>query len=200
VPPHGTTARCYTEGNVVSTCRSLPHHDRGAAVSADAGANAERTKSGTWDANGRRPPALPREQYPGLTADRRVLGPKREDHGTGGGLPKTPPALVRFAPVVPDPVAAANRVAERRRALALARHFRQAEGLSIGQIADRLGRSPATIRPTSTTRLMLHLGHHVSLDAGGRPGRAASVAPLDATLAASRLPQSWARASSPGWR
>src|SRR5690242_16699906 len=31
------------------------------------------------------------------------------------------------------------------RAVALARHFREAEGLSIAQIAERLGRSPATI-------------------------------------------------------
>ena len=38
------------------------------------------------------------------------------------------------------------RVAERRRAVALARHFREAEGLSIAQIADRLGRSPATVK------------------------------------------------------
>ncbi len=30
--------------------------------------------------------------------------------------------------------------------MALARHFREAEGLSIAQIADRLGRSPATIK------------------------------------------------------
>jgi hypothetical protein len=39
-----------------------------------------------------------------------------------------------------------DRVAERRRAVALARHFRDAEGLSIAQIAERLGRSPATIK------------------------------------------------------
>src|SRR2546421_359546 len=39
-----------------------------------------------------------------------------------------------------------DRVGERRRAVALARHFREAEGLSIAQIADRLGRSPATIK------------------------------------------------------
>jgi AraC-like DNA-binding protein len=39
-----------------------------------------------------------------------------------------------------------DRVLERRRAVALARHFREAEDLSIGQIADRLGRSPATIK------------------------------------------------------
>jgi Sigma-70, region 4 len=38
------------------------------------------------------------------------------------------------------------RVAERRRAVVLARHFRDAEGLSIAQIAERLGRSPATIK------------------------------------------------------
>ena len=35
---------------------------------------------------------------------------------------------------------------ERRRAVALAWHFRQAEALSIAQIADRLGRSPTTVK------------------------------------------------------
>src|SRR3989440_4306643 len=44
------------------------------------------------------------------------------------------------------PAAAYERVSERRRAVALARHFREAEGLSITQIASRLGRSPATIK------------------------------------------------------
>ena len=39
-----------------------------------------------------------------------------------------------------------DRVVERRRAVALARHYRDAEGLPIVQIADRLGRSPATIK------------------------------------------------------
>jgi AcrR family transcriptional regulator len=39
-----------------------------------------------------------------------------------------------------------DRVGERRRAIALARHFREVEGLSIRQIADRLGRSPATVK------------------------------------------------------
>jgi AraC-like DNA-binding protein len=39
-----------------------------------------------------------------------------------------------------------DRVIERRRAVALARHYREAEGLSIAQIADRLGRSPATVK------------------------------------------------------
>jgi hypothetical protein len=41
--------------------------------------------------------------------------------------------------------AAYDRVLERHRAVALARHFREAEGLSIAQI-ERLGRSPATIK------------------------------------------------------
>ena len=39
-----------------------------------------------------------------------------------------------------------DRVVERRRAVMLARHLREAEGLSIAQIANRLGRSPATIK------------------------------------------------------
>jgi DNA-binding NarL/FixJ family response regulator len=42
--------------------------------------------------------------------------------------------------------AAYDRVAERRRAVAVASHFREEEGLSIAQIAARLGRSPATIK------------------------------------------------------
>jgi len=44
-----------------------------------------------------------------------------------------------------------DRVEERRRAVQLARHYREAEGLSIAQIAQRLGRSPARSRRTSTT-------------------------------------------------
>jgi len=49
--------------------------------------------------------------------------------------------------MAPGPSTAAyDRVIERRRAVALARHFREAEGLSIKQIADRLGRSPATVK------------------------------------------------------
>jgi transcriptional regulator with XRE-family HTH domain len=39
-----------------------------------------------------------------------------------------------------------DRVIERRRAVALAHHFREAEGLSIAEIAERLGRSPTTIK------------------------------------------------------
>ncbi len=39
-----------------------------------------------------------------------------------------------------------SRVLGRQRAVALARHYREFEGLSIRQIANRLGRSPATVR------------------------------------------------------
>jgi len=39
-----------------------------------------------------------------------------------------------------------DRVLERRRAVALARHYRHEERLSIAQIAERLGRSRATIK------------------------------------------------------
>ena len=42
--------------------------------------------------------------------------------------------------------AGGDRVAERHRAVALARHYRDFEGMSIRQIADRLGRSPATVK------------------------------------------------------
>ena len=43
-------------------------------------------------------------------------------------------------------IAVDDRVTERRRAVALARHYREFEALSIRQIAERLGCSPATIK------------------------------------------------------
>ncbi|MBV9413791.1 MAG: hypothetical protein JO363_02340, partial [Solirubrobacterales bacterium] len=39
-----------------------------------------------------------------------------------------------------------DRVAERRRAAQLARHYRDQEGLAIAEIARRLGRAEATIK------------------------------------------------------
>jgi transposase len=39
-----------------------------------------------------------------------------------------------------------DRVLERRRAAALARHYRDAEGLSIWEISRRLGRAEATVK------------------------------------------------------
>ena len=41
---------------------------------------------------------------------------------------------------------ALDRVHERRRAVALARHYRDEEGLSIADIARRLGRAEATVK------------------------------------------------------
>ena len=41
---------------------------------------------------------------------------------------------------------ALDRVQERRRGVALARHYRDEEGLSVGEIARRLGRAPATVK------------------------------------------------------
>ena len=41
---------------------------------------------------------------------------------------------------------AGDRVHERRRAAALARHYRDAEGLSIREISRRLGRAEATVK------------------------------------------------------
>jgi len=39
-----------------------------------------------------------------------------------------------------------DRVAQRKRAVLLAQHDREAEGLIIAQIAQRLGCSPATVK------------------------------------------------------
>ena len=41
---------------------------------------------------------------------------------------------------------AGDRVRERRKAAALARHYRDVEGLSIAEIARRLGRAEATVK------------------------------------------------------
>ncbi len=51
-----------------------------------------------------------------------------------------------------NPRSAVDPVVERRRAVALARHYREAERLSIAQIAERVGRSRRRSKPTYTTR------------------------------------------------
>ena len=43
-------------------------------------------------------------------------------------------------------MSAVDRVLERRKAAALARHYRDEEGLSIAEIARRLGRAQATVK------------------------------------------------------
>ena len=45
-----------------------------------------------------------------------------------------------------------DRVGERRRAVALARHYRDQEGLTIAEIARRLGRAEGTVKAFSTIR------------------------------------------------
>ena len=43
-------------------------------------------------------------------------------------------------------MAAVDRVQERRKAAALARHYRDQEGLSIAEIARKLGRAKSTVK------------------------------------------------------
>jgi mannose-6-phosphate isomerase-like protein (cupin superfamily) len=50
--------------------------------------------------------------------------------------------------------AGSDRIVERRRAVALARHYRESEGLSIAQIADR----PCGPRPPAAPRLLVSHG------------------------------------------
>src|SRR5450755_3647042 len=65
----------------------------------------------------------------------------------GGVSQRTPTGDGNVTRMAPNArTAVVDRVVERRRAVALARHYRETEGLSIVQIADRLGRSPATIK------------------------------------------------------
>ena len=64
----------------------------------------------------------------------RSVGDRAESTEYLNGMPSGAPGTVY------------DRVTERRRAVALARHYRESEGLSIAQIAERLGRSAATVK------------------------------------------------------
>ena len=68
---------------------------------------------------------------------------KRRRPGAGAERDAWSPATTRNRP---------DRVNERRRAVALAPHYRDQEGLSIGEIAGRLGRAGRPSRPTSMTQ------------------------------------------------
>ena len=72
--------------------------------------------------------------------DRGARADRRERQSAA--VPSRPMAVNRATGVV-------DRVAERRRAVVLARNCRDAEDLSIAQVVQRLGRSPATIKAYS---------------------------------------------------
>ena len=101
-----------------------------------------------------------------------------------GGMPTTTRAPI-------------DRVADRQRAVLLARHCREAEGLTIAQIAQRLGRSAATVK-----------GYFYDPSyAGKRPSRLAAAAGCserttrrsgaDNGPRSTRLPQPWHCARPP---
>jgi hypothetical protein len=72
-------------------------------------------------------------------------------------------------------IAGTGRVIVRHRAVALARHYREVEGRSITQIADRPGRSPATVKayvydPTGENARAVKAGYvGVCRDCGTEP-------------------------------
>ena len=68
---------------------------------------------------------------------------RRDDNPDRDATGPRPRIYVPMAATVSRPV---DRVAERRRASALARHYRDSEQLSIAEIARRLGRAPATVK------------------------------------------------------
>ena len=87
-----------------------------------------------------------------------------------------------------------DRVVERQRAVLLARHYREAESLTIKQIADRFGRSPATVKayfydPSRVTKDQVLMTDRVS-----ERRRAAQLHATTATRRAWRSPRSLA-----GW-
>jgi AraC-like DNA-binding protein len=72
--------------------------------------------------------------------------PARTSYGTRRREEYVKPAQYLNRMSSPGSASGYDRMVERRRAVALARHFREVERLSILQIAERLGRSPATIK------------------------------------------------------
>jgi hypothetical protein len=68
-----------------------------------------------------------------------------------------------------------DRVHERRKAAALARHYRDEESLSIAEIARRLGRAEATVKAYLYDPSYANKGPYTSLGApravDGAPGR-----------------------------
>jgi hypothetical protein len=95
-----------------------------------------------------------------------------------------------------------DRVSQRRRAAALARHYRDAEQLPIAEIARRLGRAPATIKaylPTGEKARAVKARYRGYAAAAG-PTRARATARATPTstagVAASAPPRRSGRASA----
>ena len=81
-----------------------------------------------------------------------------------------------------------DRVQERRAAAALARHYRDQEGLPIAEIARRLGRAEATVKAYLYDPSDANKGPYTSLGATravyGAPGAESRPGPQDRTHAA----------------
>src|SRR3954471_20354163 len=85
--------------------------------------------------------------------------------------------------------ASADRVAERRRAAALARHYRDTERLPIAEIARRLGRAPATVKaylydPTGKKAKAVKARYTAATAAAAAPTRARATAKATPTATA----------------
>ena len=96
---------------------------------------------------------------------------------------------------------ALDRVEERRRAVALARHYRDEEGLSIAEIARRLGRAEATVKAYLYDPSYANKGRYTSLGATravyGAPRRSRPGPQQDRTHAAIGVAASARRPSRP---
>jgi len=109
-----------------------------------------RKRTASFTARHRTPTNMPRPRCaehpfpPGLPVPASGVAGGAESGDVGGRDDLDVRSTEDMASDRPSP--AYDRVNERRRAIALARHFREAEGFSIAQIAARLGRSPATVK------------------------------------------------------
>jgi len=86
-----------------------------------------------------------------------------------------------------------DRVAERRRAAQLARHYRDQEGLSIAEIARRLGRAQATIKaylydPTGDKARAVKARYRECAAAAGRPPRHGTARATPTRIANAAIP------------
>jgi hypothetical protein len=104
---------------------------------------------------------------------------------------------------------------ERRRAVALSCHFRDAEGLSIAQIAYRVGRAPATIKayfdePTGETARAVkarsvgvcrgcgaYNGRHQMLPPAGGCASSCGISAASSSLMLTKMDQTTLRATPP---